>query len=168
MDFERPPSVNRTVTVTPCWRRNTHRTTLHFFTHTSVWRSKALCRIFFRLISIATAEPADNTDPELPFLSAVWTSRGSSMLSARAARSNSQRTRRLDLSHGVCRNNRVVEQNTLVIPLIYTPFVQIMKLFRMVEKAIQMKDYVTPGETLPMVFEIKITSNKDTTILKQT
>lgn len=51
------------------------------FVHTSVWRNNVLCRIFFRLISIATAEPADKNDLELPFRLEVWTPRGSSILS---------------------------------------------------------------------------------------
>lgn len=48
---------------------------------TSVCRNRVLCRIFFRLISIATAEPADsNCLRRLSFRWEVWTSRGSSIL----------------------------------------------------------------------------------------
>lgn len=48
---------------------------------TSVCRNSVLCRIFFRLISIATAEPAASIClKRLSFRWQVWTSRGSSIL----------------------------------------------------------------------------------------
>lgn len=46
---------------------------------TSVCWNNVLWRMFFRLTSIAMAEPADNRAPGLPCRLEVWTSRGSSM-----------------------------------------------------------------------------------------